>query len=198
MPLVRLVVSVLSGLLLAPLLLLGPLAPAQAAAPIEGYASYAAPRHCHPHPRPGTVRLGRWLVRQYGGGIVSEGRACRRKDGPTSEHQTGQALDWSADVTKRADRRRVKALMKRLFATDRHGNADALARRMGIMYLIWDDEIYSAWRGFDPVTYLNSACKSRKKCSKTLRHRDHVHISLDKRGAQGLTSWFAGRLTPRA
>ncbi|MBZ5740568.1 hypothetical protein [Nocardioides mangrovi] len=170
-------------------------APVQAApAPIEDYASYAAPTKCHPKPRAGTVYLARWVTRRFGGGIVSEGRACTKKDGPTSEHQTGQAFDWGNDVNRRADRRRVKDLMKLLFATDWHGNTDAVARRMGVMYVIWDDEIYSAWNGFRPERYLNSACKSRKKCSQTLRHRDHLHVSLDLPGARGRTSWFDGRL----
>jgi hypothetical protein len=31
-------------------------------------------------------------------------------------------------------------------------------------------------------------------CSKTLRHRDHLHISLTRKGGKGRTSWFEGRL----
>lgn len=183
--------TVLLGLLLG--LLLGPPA-AAVATPVEGYAPYDAPATCHVQPRAGTVVLARWVVRRFGGGIVSEGRACDRKDGPTSEHQTGQALDWSADADRRADRRRVHDFLHLLFATDRHGNADAAARRMGVMYVIWDDQIYSAWNGFHPERYLNSACTSRRRCSQTLRHRDHVHVSLDLRGARGRTSWFVGRI----
>ena len=36
--------------------------------------------------------------------------------------------------------------------------------------------------------------KTVKRFSKTLRHRDHVHISLSMAGAKGRTSWFEGRL----
>ena len=47
--------------------------------------------------------------------------------------------------------------MAKLFATDAEGNADALARRMGIMYLIWNDHIYSSYYGFRARDY--KACK---------------------------------------
>lgn len=161
---------------------------------IEDYASYDPPRSCHTSPRPGTDYLGHWVARHYGGGYVGFGRACSKKDGPTSEHQTGRAFDWSLDARKRQDRRTARALMERLFATDGRGNADALARRMGIMYLIWNDRMYPAWNGFRAEPYLSSSCKARKKCSRTLRHRDHVHVSLSRQGARGVTSWYGGRL----
>ena len=62
------------------------------------------------------------------------------------------------------------------------------------MYVIWNDQMYSAWDQFEPENYLSSGCKSKKKCSKTLRHRDHVHISLSMAGAKAKTSWYEGRL----
>lgn len=183
-----------TSLLLAPLLALVLGIAAPAAAGIEDYAAYDAPRTCHPQPRPGTEYLGRWVSRQYGGGYVGFGRPCSRKHGPTSEHQTGRAFDWSLDATKRHDRRTARALLQRLFAADGRGHEDALARRMGIMYLIWDDRMYPAWTGFEPEPYLSSSCTTRRKCSATLRHRDHVHVSLSRDGARGLTSWFERRL----
>ena len=71
---------------------------------------------------------------------------------------------------------------------------DAKARRMGIMYLIWDDRMYAAWNGFEPEPYLSSSCRKRAKCSTTLRHRDHLHVSLTRKGGRGATSWYAGRV----
>ena len=50
--------------------------------------------------------------------------------------------------------------------------------------------IYSAWYGFEPRNYLNGACRSRKTCSNTLRHRDHLHIGLTKAGAAKKTSFW--------
>lgn len=175
-------------------LLLGLAGAAPAAAGIEGYASYDASSTCHSKPRAGTQYLGRWVARHYGGGYVGFGRACSKKTGPTSEHQTGRAFDWSLDASGERDRRLAREFMQRIFATDGRGNDDALARRMGIMYLIWDDQMYPAWNGFRPEPYLSSSCKTRKKCSRALRHRDHVQVSLSRQGARGGTSWYDSRL----
>jgi hypothetical protein len=65
---------------------------------------------------------------------------------------------------------------------------------MGIVYVIWNDRMYPAWDRFEPEAYLSSSCPTPKRCSPTLRHRDHLHVSLSRRGARGLTSWYAGRL----
>lgn len=160
--------------------------------PIEDYPQYQPQTRCAPKAKPGTVVLGRYLVREYGGGFGGISRACRR--GSTSEHYEGRAFDWSVSATRRADRLRVRAFLADLRATDRSGNTDARARRMGVMYVIWDDHIYSAWNGYDAEPYKSSSCRRLRACSATLRHRDHVHISLTRRAARGETSWFAGRL----
>jgi hypothetical protein len=166
-------------------------ATAAAAAPIEDYASYQPQTKCRPKAKPGTKVLGRWLVRKYGGGFGGISRSC----GPgTSEHKEGRAFDWTLDATRKADRRRAQAFFEDAFRTDRHGNTDARARRMGIMYLIWNDRMFSAWNEFEPEPYLSSSCKSKRTCSKTLRHRDHVHVSLSRKGGRGETSWYDGRL----
>lgn len=162
------------------------------AAPIEDYASYQPQTRCSPKAKPGTKYLGHWVVRKYGGGYGPISRSCG--GGGTSEHKEGRAFDWMLDATKKADRQRAKAFMERVFRTDSRGNTDAWARRMGIMYLIWNDHMYPAWNEFRAEPYLSSSCKSRTKCSKTLRHRNHLHISLTRKGGKGLTSWYAGRV----
>ena len=167
---------------------------AAAARPIEDYPSYVPSERCHPKPFAGTRLLGAWVSRKNGGGYVGMERACNRKDGPTSEHQTGRAFDWSVDADRLADRRRARDFLRTVFAADRFGNRDALARRMGIVYLIWDDQIYPAWNEYRPEPYLSSSCKKLRKCSKTLRHRDHVHVSLSRAGALGRTSWYERRI----
>ena len=162
-------------------------APEDGGSAIEDYASYVGQSVCHPKPRKGTVALGTYLVETYGGGGGATGRAC---GGGASEHKDGRAIDWTLDATKKADRKIAKRFLKDVFATDEEGNTHALARRMGIMYVIWNDHMYSAWDRFAIDDYLSSGCKSKKKCSKTLRHRDHVHISLSMPGAKGKTSWY--------
>lgn len=167
-------------------------APPAGAAAIEDYSSYDPQSKCHPAAKPGTTYLGRWLVRRYGGGFGPISRPCG--DSGTSEHKEGRAFDWSLDATRRADRQRAQAFLERAFRTDWEENTHAWARRMGIMYIIWDDHMYPAWDEFQPEPYLSSSCKSLRKCSRTLRHRNHMHISLTRAGGRGETSWYDGRL----
>ncbi len=167
-------------------------APASVAVPpIEAYPSYQPQTRCSPEAKPGTVRLGRWIMRKYGGGSAGISRSCSRHS--TSEHQEGRAFDWSMSATDAASRERVAQFLSRIFATDVAGNTDARARRMGVMYVIWDDQIYSAWNGYEPRPYQSSSCPRIRTCSPTLRHRDHVHISFTRRSARGDTSWFVRR-----
>jgi hypothetical protein len=162
--------------------------PAFAAYPLEDFASYDPQTTCTRKPRAGTVELGEYLLATYGGSGGAVNRPCQ--GGGTSEHKDGRAVDWTLSAASRADRRLASTFLKAAFAPDASGEPAALARRMGIMYVIWDDTMYAAYRGFAPERYLSSGCRSVKRCSPTLRHRDHVHISLSKAGARGLTSFY--------
>lgn len=174
-----LLVTLVAGALLA-------VAPVPAGA-IEDYPSYQPATKCSPKAKPGTKLLGHWLVRRYGGGFGPISRQC---GGSRSEHTEGRAFDWTLNADRKADRKRAKRFLDRAFASDAHGNPDAKARRMGVMYVIWKDRMYSAWDGYRPEPYLSSSCPSKRKCSKTLRHRDHLHISLTRRAARAKTSWY--------
>jgi hypothetical protein len=166
--------------------------PADAAEPIEDYASYDPSSKCHEKAKPGTDHLAHWMVRQYGGGFGGTSRDCKRK--ATSEHQNGRAFDWTLNAGKKSDRKIAAAFLDRIFETDFQGNTHAWARRMGVMYVIWNDKMFAAWDYFEPEPYLSSSCPSKRKCSKTLRHRDHLHVSLSRQGARGVTSWYDDRL----
>lgn len=157
------------------------------ALPVESYAPYQPQRTCARTDKPGTVALGRWLVARggvYGGTL----RSCG--SGGQSEHKDGRAFDWMLDAKDADDRAVADAFLVEAFADDELGDTDALARRMGIMYVIWNDRMYAAWDGFEPKKYLSSGCRTRRTCSVTLRHRDHMHISLSRAGATGRTSWY--------
>lgn len=161
------------------------------ASEIEDYAAYQPAKHCATGPKPGTQVLAAWIVDTFGGRLGGIWRACSSS---TSEHHEGRALDWTLDATKKQDRQRASRLRARLFATDADGNTHALARRMGVMYLIWDDHMWSAWDGFTKDDYRSSSCKTLRGCSRTLRHRDHLHVSLTRAGGRGETNWYDGRL----
>ncbi|MGA8210105.1 MAG: hypothetical protein WB798_08120, partial [Nocardioidaceae bacterium] len=165
---------------------------AAVAGPPEPYASYEPQSTCSPNAKPGAVGLSMWLQKQYpGSGSLGISRSCA--DGGVSEHKEGRAFDWAVDFYSARDRGYATAMMARLFATDADGNAHALARRMGVMYLIWDDTIYSSYYGFRPRPY--KQCTVLATCSATLRHRNHVHISLSRAGGNGTTSFYTGDTT---
>jgi hypothetical protein len=186
-------VLVSASLLLA--VLVAPAATADIAGgglPVEDYATYDPQTTCTKQPRVGTVALGEWLVATYGGAGGAVNRPCSGSG--SSEHKDGRAVDWTLDAGDPADRKLAKAFLTAAFATDADGNPAALARRMGIMYVIWSDHFYPAYHQFEKERYLSSSCRARRKCSKTLRHRVHLHISLSKAGAKGLTSFYVDLL----
>jgi hypothetical protein len=159
---------------------------------VDAFSPYEPQTICTATPQPGTVALAAWLQRTYPvTGSLGIVRGCAV--GGTSEHKDGRAFDWAADARHPATRRAAYDFIAKALATDAAGNPDALARRLGIMYLIYNDTIWSSYRGFVPRHYLNPACTSIKTCSPTLRHRNHVHISLGYAGAAGQTSWYRAR-----
>ena len=160
--------------------------------PLEDYAGYQPQSACRQTPKAGVLLLADWLTAR-GGGYGPISRPCSGSS--TSEHKESRAFDWLLDARSDADKALAAALLDEIFAPDDTGAPHALARRMGIMYVIWNDHMYSAWDQFDRDSYLSSSCKRRKRCSPTLRHRDHVHISLSRAGARGKTSWYANRLS---
>ncbi len=158
--------------------------------PLEDYASYQPQTKCRQKPRPGILALADWLVAR-GGGYGPITRSCAGSG--ASEHKESRAFDWLLDAGDPADQALAAAFLDEVFAPDDTGAPAALARRMGIMYVIWDDHIYASYDEFEPRPYLSSGCRSKRRCSPTLRHRDHVHVSLTREGAKGLTSWYAAQ-----
>ena len=160
--------------------------------PIEDYSPYVPQTNCNPTAKIGTKIFAGWLVRNHGGAKGTIGRSCSGSS--VSEHKEGRAFDWVLDARNEKDRLRARAFMDQVFATDKAGNPHALARRMGIMYVIWNDHMWSSYSEFTRRDYLSSSCKDVRHCSRTLRHRDHMHISLSRKGGKGLTSWYVDRL----
>jgi hypothetical protein len=160
--------------------------------PVEDYASYDPQTTCRRTALPGTAELAAWINRRFAGGTARASiRACG--SGGTSEHKDGRAIDWTMNAGSRADRLVVREFLTLLRRADADGNEDVLARRMGVMYVIWNDRIYASWREFAAEDYLSGGCRSLATCSRTLRHRDHVHISLGRPGARAETSWYLER-----
>ncbi|MEY2566628.1 MAG: hypothetical protein QOE35_1157 [Actinomycetota bacterium] len=148
---------------------------------IEGYARYEGQSTCDPTPKPGTLALRNLLLSRYP--VTRSLGISRGCDvGGRSEHKEGRAFDWGANVTNPAQRAAVDAFLNALFATDSYGHRHALARRMGVMYVIWNGQIWSAYRadaGWQPYSGASP-------------HTDHVHISLSWAGARAETSYYSG------
>ena len=161
--------------------------------PMEPYAGYQPQTTCRRTPRPGVLMLADWLVAR-GGGYGPISRSCAGSS--RSEHKESRAFDWLLDAADPVDAALATALLDEVLAPDDTGQPHALARRMGIMYIIWDDTMYASYDGFVPKRYLSSGCRNRRTCSPTLRHRDHLHVSLTRQGAKGATSWYYAQEPP--
>jgi hypothetical protein len=149
---------------------------------IDRYAGYdVVTGECANTEQPGVVDFRAMLQREYGANGSGILRACNRTS--RSAHFTGRAYDWMLDANRAADRAKAKEVLDWLLATDRHGNRHAMARRLGVMYIIWDRQWWTAWNpgaGWQPY---NGASP----------HTDHIHFSFSWAGArQQTTYWTAG------
>ncbi|MDN7122712.1 hypothetical protein INN71_15080 [Nocardioides sp. ChNu-153] len=185
--------TIVGAVLLALVAVIGPqptTADARVASPVEPFARYEPQTGCTSKIMPGMQAYSSQLTARYGGRIIGITRAC--SSGGRSEHKESRALDWNLDARNANQRQAFYRFLAELQATDAAGNVAARARRQGVMYVIWNDRIWSAWNGFQVKPYLHANCTSVAKCSPTLRHVDHVHVSLSWAGARGLTSWYTG------
>lgn len=160
---------------------------------IEPLAPYVAQSECDPTTKAGTAKLAALLVATYPGTTYNTTYACGT-DGSVSEHYDGRAIDWMVSIRNATQYADAKALISWLLATDSHGNRNAMARRLGVMYLIYDNRIWGSWDGTwqpynncatQPTLSYDSAC-----------HRNHMHISLAWNGANGRTTFWTRQLYP--
>lgn len=183
------VLAVLATVLAAPLLLASPAAAApptvSPSSAIEGLAPYQGQAVCAPVARAGAVALRQLVLQHYPGtgdsGIV---RACTAAG--ASEHKEGRAWDWRVSTADPTHVAQVAEFTSWLLAPDEHGSTAAMARRLGIMYMVWDGKIwksYQADKGWQPYAGPNP-------------HTDHVHFSLSWAGAYGKTSYWTGAVAP--
>jgi hypothetical protein len=151
-------------------------------ATIENLSPYQPQTKCTSKAQPGVVKFRALILATYKGtgddGIV---RGC--KVGGTSEHKEGRAWDWAVSVKNPHQVAQVKTLFAWLFASDSAGHKYAMARRLGIMYIIWNKRIWG--------TYAASSGWRPYSCSGvTLCHQNHVHFSFSRPGAAGKTSYW--------
>ncbi|NHC43825.1 hypothetical protein [Motilibacter aurantiacus] len=146
---------------------------------IDDLAGYEEQKTCVKTAQPGTVGLQELLAATYpaisGFGIT---RACSKA---ISEHHEGRALDVMLDASDPEEDATAQSIVDWLTAPDAYGNQAAMARRLGVMYIIWDKQIWRAYRpgaGWLPYTGAEA-------------HSDHIHISLSWAGALKRTTWWS-------
>ena len=173
----------------------GPAVPSGLPQAIEEPASYLQQVSCDPQAKPGSVKLGNLLRATYRGTSYSVGRDCGA-DGMASEHYEGRAVDWFVSVRKPTQAAQAQEVVNWLLAPDAAGRPYANARRLGIMYMIWNDRIWGSYRageGWRPY----GSCASRPGAAyDTTCHRDHIHFSLSWAGAMGRTSFWSKTVAP--
>ncbi len=159
-------------------------------AAIEPLAGYQGAQVCDPVARKGPKKLSKLLRATYGSTAFGITRACSGGSA-TSEHMEGRALDWM--ISGKAQKKNANAFLDWLLAADSDGNKQAMARRMGIMYIVWDNRMfrmYETSRGWEEY----SGCLSTPSASyDTTCHRNHVHFSFSWDGAAAKTSYWSGR-----
>jgi hypothetical protein len=146
---------------------------------------------CSPTAKPGPRYLARLLKATYGPISSNIVRPCTAAD---SGHEEGRALDWMVSARVPAQKAMGDAFVAWLQAPDASGNPEAMARRLGIQYVIWNS---MTWRAYDPARgwteydgCLHKPHKSRAWDNTC--HRTHVHISFSWDGAYQRTSYYTG------
>ncbi|HET7482879.1 MAG TPA: hypothetical protein VFK89_08465 [Actinomycetota bacterium] len=155
--------------------------------PVPGYDGAS---RCDPSPKPGVVAFQHLILAAYPGtGAGSISRAC--SGSASSEHNEGRAWDWGVNASVPVQKAKAEAVIDWLAAPDRYDNPHAMARRLGIMYLIWNRRIWFPWSGWSVYCkQRGNVCRDPSSGEPRSPHRDHVHFSFTWAGARKQTSFW--------
>ncbi|MFF5322837.1 peptidoglycan-binding protein, partial [Janibacter hoylei] len=134
---------------------------------------------CDPTPKPGVTAFARLMANHYDEFNYGISRACNYG---LTEHSEGRALDWMLNAYDPHERAVADGVISWLLAPDSQGRPAAMARRFGVMYIIWNRQIWGTYQmdaGWRPY---NGASP----------HTDHIHFSFSWDGAMQRTSWWTG------
>lgn len=148
----------------------------------DGFTAYVPQTSCDPVAKPGVAAFRDLVTRRYPGtadwGIT---RNCAA-DG-VSEHLDGRAWDWNADVRNPAQYAAATDLLNWLTASGPDGRPAYNARRVGLLYIVYNKRIFGLYR----------ASEGWRKLSSGSPHVDHVHFSFSWEGAYKRTSFWSGK-----
>lgn len=157
---------------------------------IDPYVPWEPETLCQPTAKPGAIEFQRLLQRTYGTSIASNiTRACSGSG--SSGHHAGRAIDWMTNVRNPAQADIGWSMVNWLLATDQYGNKHAMARRLGLQYIIWDSKMFrlyntsAGWTEYQNCVTVRTGPADDNSC-----HRNHVHFSFTWAGAEMRTSWY--------
>lgn len=170
-----------------------PAVPAGLPAEVDPLPTYQGQYICDPATKPGTQRVADLIRATYADSrSIWVPRDC--SVGGRSEHKEGRALDWMINSKIPAQKAQAESFLQWLLATDANGNEFAMARRLGVMYIGWGDEIWESYTR--RWTELKGCYSTQQSSYDTYCHRDHIHISFSWDGAAGQTSFWGGNPRP--
>ena len=150
--------------------------PAPVALPsgVDPASPYLPQVSCSPVNLPGVLKLRALVLKTYGeGGSGGISRGCTEG---VSEHSEGRAWDWMVDVNDTSERKAAANFLAWVTADNGRN-----ARRLGIMYIIYNKKIWAIYRASEGWRTSSG-------------HTDHVHISFSWNGARGNTSFWTGKV----
>ncbi len=154
---------------------------------LEALAAHTPQTTCDPTAKRGVLGFRDLLLETFPGSRnLGIGRACEAEG--VSEHKEGRAFDWGVSADDPVELAAAETQLAWMLGPDETGELFAIARRLGLMYVIWDEQIWSSFRasdGWRPYVGVNS-------------HRDHIHFSFDWAGALAETSFWKGGRARRA
>jgi hypothetical protein len=158
---------------------------------IDPSAGYEGQTKCSATDKPGVSAFRKLVLRAYpatGYGSISRGCSI----GGNSEHKEGRAWDWGVNAGITSQKRAAESLFDWLFAGDSYGNSYAMARRLGVMYIIFNRRIWfpgSGWRVY--CKQRPRGCVSPSDGGLRHPHTDHVHFSFTWDGARKRTTFWS-------
>ena len=144
---------------------------------------YEPQRICDPTPKPGVVAFAQLVQGYYAATSRTTYGISRNCNSGLTEHSEGRALDWMLSVNDPTQKAIADSVTAWLSAPDAQGRPGAMARRFGIMYIIWNHRM---WRVYDPS-------RGWAAYTGSVPHTDHIHFSFSWDGAYKRTSWWTGK-----
>ena len=149
----------------------------------EDYSPHTSPVMCERSVKPGVALFRQLVLESLGGRDVGICRPC--VGSPSSDHHEGRAWDWGMNASNPGEAARVDQLMQWLLAPSPEEEPHANFRRLGLRYMIWNRQIWSATtKEWKPYIGISEFGRPRSP------HTDHVHFSFSWPGARAETSFY--------